>query len=124
MSLRLKWWVPYVIKKRARIISAIKRQSKHKKKDYKFGIEIPHSVERALAIDKETGTTFWADAIAKEMKNVRPAFNILEEDAHAPLGSKYIRCHMNFEVKMNFYSKSPFRRWGTYDGPSRLFDLL
>jgi len=46
------WWVPYVIKKRTRIISAIKRQSRHRKKDYKFGIEIPHSVERALAIDK------------------------------------------------------------------------
>jgi hypothetical protein len=45
-------------------------------------------VERALAIDKETGTTSWADAIAKEMKNVRPAFNILEEGSQAPVRSK------------------------------------
>jgi hypothetical protein len=112
-----KWWVPYVIKKRTRIISAIKRQSKLKKKDYKFGIEIPHSVERALAIDKESGTTFWADAIAKEMKNVRPDFNILEDGAQAPVGSKYIRCHMNFEVKMNFTRKARFVAGGHMTDP-------
>ncbi len=28
------------------------------------------------------------DAIAKEMKNVRPAFNILEEGSQAPVRSK------------------------------------
>jgi hypothetical protein len=42
------------------------------------------------------------------MKNVRPAFNILEEGAQAPVGSKYIRCHMNFEIKMNFTRKARF----------------
>ncbi len=46
--------------------------------------------------------TFWAEAIAKEMKHVRPAFNILEEGVKAPPGSKFIRCHMNFEIKMDF----------------------
>jgi hypothetical protein len=112
-----KWWVPYVIKKRNRIISAIKRQTSHRKKNYKFGIEIPHSVVRALAIDKETGTTFWADAIAKEMKNVRPAFNILEEGSQAPVGSKYIRCHMNFEVKMNFTREAHFVAGGHMTDP-------
>jgi hypothetical protein len=112
-----KWWVPHVIKKRNRLVSAIKRQTSHRKKNYKFGIEIPHSVERGLAIDKETGTTFWVDAISKEMKNVRPAFNILEEGSQAPVGSKYIRCHMNFEVKMNFTRKARFVAGGHMTEP-------
>jgi hypothetical protein len=29
----------------------------------KFGIEVPKTIKRALELDKETGTTFWADAI-------------------------------------------------------------
>ncbi len=40
----------------------------------KFGIEVPTSVDHALEIDKKNGNTFWADAIAKEMKDVRIAF--------------------------------------------------
>jgi hypothetical protein len=54
------------------------------------------------------GTNFWVEAIAKEMKHVRPAFNILEEGATPPQGSKFIRCHMNFEVKMDFTWKACF----------------
>ena len=70
-----------------------------------------------MEIDKETGTTFWADAIAKEMKHVRPAFNILEENAKAPPGSKFIRCHMNFEIKMDFTRKARFVAGGHMTDP-------
>jgi hypothetical protein len=57
------------------------------------------------------------DAIAKEMKNVRPAFNILESGVDAPVGSKYIRCHMNFKVKMNFTRKARFVAGGLMTDP-------
>ena len=50
----------------------------------KFGVELPKTVERTLEIDKETGTTFWADTIAKEMKTVFAAFEILPKDVTAP----------------------------------------
>ena len=33
---------------------------------------------RLMQIDRQTGTTFWTDAINKEMKNVRVAFEALE----------------------------------------------
>ena len=46
---------------------------------HKFGIEVPKSVNEAYAIARLTGTTFWTDAINKEMKNVRIAFEKLEE---------------------------------------------
>ena len=42
----------------------------------KFGIELPKTVERALKIDEEKGTTFWRDAIRKEMNTVKVAFDI------------------------------------------------
>jgi hypothetical protein len=41
-------------------------------------LEVPQPIDDALAIEKKNGNTFWADIIAKEMKNVRVAFKILE----------------------------------------------
>lgn len=53
----------------------------------KFGVQLPKTVERVLESNKETGTTFWADTIAKEMKTVFVAFEILPKDVAAPLPS-------------------------------------
>ena len=100
-----KWWAHYTLKKRSRVIASIKSR-KNKKKNHKFGIELPRTVTRALEIDKETGTTFWADAIAKEMRHVQPAFQILEQGEAAPIGYKQIPYHMNFEIKMDFTRKA------------------
>jgi hypothetical protein len=36
-------------------------------------------VEEALQIDEETGTTFWFDAIRKEMEKVKVAFEFCED---------------------------------------------
>jgi hypothetical protein len=66
----------------------------------KYGIELPHTVERALEIDKETGTTFWRDALEKEMKAVMVAFKILEEGADRPPGYEKVHCHIVFDIKM------------------------
>ena len=56
-------------------------------------------MKRALEIDKETGTTFWRDAIEKEMKTIMVAFNILEEGSEKPTARNYIRCHLVFDIK-------------------------
>ena len=99
------WWVPYVLKKRDRIIAAV--TNRYVKRTHKFGFEIPKTVERAYEIDKENGNTFWTDAIEKEMKNVRVAFNIVNKE-DIPKGYQYIDCHMIFDVKMeaNFRRKA------------------
>eukprot|EP00804_Cyclotella_cryptica_P020242 CCRYP_010924-RA/>CCRYP_010924-RA protein AED:0.27 eAED:0.27 QI:0/0/0/1/1/1/2/0/495 len=74
------WWVSWVLKKRDWIISLVKRRSaRYHKRTHKYGIEIPKSVEEAYTIDKATGTTFWSNAIKKEMTNVRVAFDILAD---------------------------------------------
>ena len=46
---------------------------------HKFGIRVPKSVPEALQIDEDTGTTYWWDAIKKEMDKVMVAFDVEEE---------------------------------------------
>lgn len=100
------WWVPHVIKKRAQIISLVKKRSaRYLKKTHKFGVKLPRTVEQAKALDKANGNTFWQDAIAKEMKDVKVAFKILEEHESVPIGYQHIRCHMIFDVKMEDFRR-------------------
>ncbi len=64
------WWVFRVLKKRDAIIALVKRRNvKYLKKTHKYGLPLPKSVDDALSIDRQSGSTLWADAIAKEMKN-------------------------------------------------------
>ena len=103
------WWVPYTLKKRNRIIAKVK--SKYWIRTHKFGIKIPKTVEEARRLDAENGNTFWWDAIVKEMKNVRPAFEVWEKSADdIPPGFQQIKCHLVFDVKMgeNFRRKARF----------------
>ena len=65
------WWVPHVLKKCDRIISIVrKRTTRYLKRTRKFGIEVPKTVKEALDLDHKNDNTLWADAIAKEMKEV------------------------------------------------------
>ncbi len=53
------------------IIALVKKHSaKYLKHAHKFGIECPKTVEDALELDMRNSNTMWADATAKEMKNV------------------------------------------------------
>jgi hypothetical protein len=81
-----------------------KVKSKYWVATHKFGIELPKSVEHAYRIDKETGTTFWHDAIEKQMKRIREAMQEFDGDlAEAKkrlIGYQQINCHMIFDIKM------------------------
>jgi len=101
------WWVPYVLKKRDRIVSKIK--SKYWIRTHKYGIKIPKTVKEAIQLDKENGNTLWWDALMKEMKNVRPAFEVFEGSAEdLPVGYQLIKCHVIWDVKLgeNFRRKA------------------
>ena len=93
----------FTLKKRDCIISAVKRRVV--KKTHKFGIRVPTNVPKAQALDKENGNTLWGDAIDKEMKNVRVAFDIKEKDLTPPVGHQEIRCHGIFDVKMDGFAR-------------------
>jgi hypothetical protein len=47
---------------------------------------LPKTINEALELDKKIGNTFWADAIAKEMKDICVAFKILLDGQFAPIG--------------------------------------
>jgi hypothetical protein len=51
---------------------------------------VPKTVKEALALDCKYGNTFWANAIAKEMKEVWIAFNFLPDWHFAPIGYQKI----------------------------------
>ena len=46
------WWVPWTIRKRNRILKAMKKR--YFRTTQKYGIELPKTVARALEIDKVT----------------------------------------------------------------------
>jgi hypothetical protein len=80
-------------------------QKRYWRRTHKYVVELPKSVKQALAIDSQTGTTFWRDAIAKEMKNVMPAFTF-RDDGKVPTGYNNIYCHMVYDVKIDLIRKA------------------
>ena len=94
-------WVSHVLKKRDRIILLVKKQNpQFLKRTHKSGIELPKTTKEALELDQKNGNTFWADAIAREMKDIWAAFKILLDGQSAPIGCQKIPCHMIFDIKM------------------------
>ncbi len=90
-----------MLRKRDQIISLVHRRTiRYLKRTHKFGIEIPNTVKEALALDCKNGNTLWVDAITKEMREVRIAFNILSDSGSVPIGYQKIPCHMVFDIKM------------------------
>ena len=116
------WWVPHFIARRDRIVSKL-GTSKYWRTTEKMGITVPRTIEQAYALDKEDGTTLWQDAIAKEMKHVLPAFKdgnctIDQIKNHkALIGYQKIRCHLIFDVKMDFTRKARFVAGGHVTDP-------
>jgi hypothetical protein len=49
-----------------------------------------NSVNEALALDRANINTVWPDTVAKEMKNIRMAFKILDEGEMTPTGHQEI----------------------------------
>jgi hypothetical protein len=109
-----KWWIPHILRKRDRIIEKLGKK-KYWRCTHKYGIELPKSVAEALDIDWRTGTSFWRDAIDKEMKNVLPAFKFNVDDT---VGYKHITCHMIFDIKIvGLVRKARFVAGGHLTGP-------
>ena len=57
------WWVPHVLRNRNRIVGKVK--SKYWIRTHKFCLKVPMYVTGEIAIDCESGDTFWWDAIYK-----------------------------------------------------------
>ena len=100
------WWVPYTLKKRDTIIASVRQRIA--KTTHKYGIEIPTSWKHAQEIDTKSGNHLWCDALAKEIKNVGVAFDVLENHQNIPVGWTKACGHLIWDVKMDFTRKA---RW-------------
>jgi hypothetical protein len=72
----------------------------------RFGVPIPATVEEALKHDRANGNTLWHDAIEKELKNVRIAFELLRDGDRPPPGSKCIPYHIILDIKFDLTRKA------------------
>ena len=77
-----------MFKKRDRIVASIRKlQTKHLMRSHKFGIKCSRTVEQAYLLDVRNSNILWADALFKEMENVRVKFDILSDGSHYPLAT-------------------------------------
>ena len=114
----------FTVKKRKRIVNKLK--SRYWRTTHQFGILVPKTIQDTIRIDSKNGNTYWYDAIQKEMKNVRVAFETDEEvtPKEARSNKKYvgyqeIKCHMIFSIQMDgkFTRKARFVAGGHTTNP-------
>ena len=63
-------------------------------------MELPKTAEEAYALDAKNGNTSWADAISKEMENVRVAFKNIPNVKSVLVGHQFVPCQIVLDVKM------------------------
>ena len=98
--------VKETLRHRDGIISKLK--SKYWRTSHKFGVRVPKTVKEAYEIDRQSGTDFWNKAIAKEMTNIRIAFEKLDDVTPNEMmkrenkpGYEHVNMHMIFDIKMD-----------------------
>ena len=109
------WWVNHVLRRRDRIISKMK--SKYWRTTHKFGIRVPKTIDEAIRLDLENNNTLWMDAVKKEMSKAGVAYipvegvtadQVRSNRCDTLRGFQEIRCHIIFDVKMDFTRKARF----------------
>ena len=58
----------------------MKVKKAYQRQTHKYGIRVLMSLKEVLRFNEESGTTFWWEAIKKELKNARVAFKLLDDD--------------------------------------------
>jgi len=58
------WWVPYTIKKKDRIVGAVK--ARVRLRTHKYGVQVPRTLQEAYELDNKNGNKLWENAIHKK----------------------------------------------------------
>ena len=66
-------------------------KARTRKLTHKYGIEVPRTVEQAHKLDAKNGDDYWRKAIAKEMRNVGVAFDVISPPRAVPPGWTKVR---------------------------------
>ena len=99
-----RWWVPFVLKKREQILKKVK--TKYWSTLHKYGLELPKSISHTLDIDRRSGTDFWRKAIEKEIRNVFPAFDMMDDNSAEPPGYEFVETYIVFNIMMDLTQKA------------------
>ena len=73
------------------------------KKNIKFDIRVPQTVNEAMKLDKKNRNHLWIDGISKNINAVMIAFKLIDEGENPPPTYQEIRCHMLFDIKMEYF---------------------
>ena len=87
-----------MLKKRESIIAKVK--SKYWLRTHKFCIRVPKTVEKAKRLDQQNSNHLWWEAICKEMKNFRIAFDIFDDEVNDLKGYQFVGFHIIFDIKI------------------------
>ncbi len=110
-----KWWVNFVLKKRHRVINKLKQ--KYWRTTHKFGIRLPKNTQEALRLDAENGNDLWEQSLKKEMAKASVAYvpvddctpeQVRKNQVPSLTAFTEIKCHIIFDVKMDFSRKARF----------------
>ena len=72
---------------------------------HEHSVEIARSIQESFAIDAKNGNAFWCDALEKEMKSLKAAFDILEEHHELPPGHAKASGHLVWDTRMTLARK-------------------
>ena len=100
------WWVPHLLRKKSCLVSKIK--ARLHKSNRKFGIAIPRSYEEVVTFDQANNNKLWQNAWDKEMKNIKIAFNFLDDGIPPPPGYKQRSCFIIFDIMIDLTCKARF----------------
>lgn len=98
------WWVPYTLRKRDVIIGSVK--ARFRRLTHKYGVELPRNIQHARELDTANKNTYWMDALQKEMRNIGLGLEILENDAHLPVGFKLATGHLIWDINIDMLRKA------------------
>ena len=69
--------IKHILRKRDRILAGIESLRARYMKNNKIGIEFHKTAKHVLALDTKNGNNLFADAISKELENIKMELNIL-----------------------------------------------
>lgn len=86
---------------------------------YKFGIQVPRSVQHAFRLDQANKEVLWKQALDKEVNQINDyeTFRVLEDDEVMPDGYKEIPYHFVFDVKFDLRRKARLVAGGNHTNP-------
>ena len=91
-----------------RMVNASRRKQKHNAIVYKFGIRLPRNPKEAKELDRQNGNTYWQDAMALELAQLKEykTFRSIGKNARVPTGYTKIPLKWVYDVKQSLKRKA------------------